>query len=230
MLAERLKIPEIIDGSKIKICLDVDGVIACPTVTVVRIFNEIFETNYKISDVVDWNSTLNWAKALGMTDEGANKLHRYLWFDTPSIHKQYPTIPGAVSLLRRLSESPLVDLNIRSSRLKTIQEVTFSYFDEVMPFIGRERIVVTNKVDEIIRINPDICVEDSPKDAEKILESTKAYVVMVPYAYNYGKFKHERLIEYDSEEVNLNSMPTLWPVYQLFKNVGIFGRTMSLTH
>lgn len=222
MLAERLRVPEISNSSKIKICFDIDGVLTKVDSIIIDLFNKKFKTNYQLKDLDDWNATYNWAKKEGMPDDKAMALHRSYWYETPQIHRNALMVPGAASLIKRLSESPLIDLYIRTSRhKKEFGGITYSWFDENLPFIDHKIIAFDNKIEEILRINPDIHIEDSPKDAERILEGTKAYVIMVPYAYNYGKFQHERLIEYDPGEFNLSSMPTLWPIYRLFRKVGI---------
>ncbi len=223
MLAERLQIKEVSSQSKLKITLDTDGVLTDVDLIIIKLFNKKFGTNYQLKDLIDWNIVYKWAKKEGLSDEKATALQSSYWYETPEIHRNARIMSGAFSLARKLSESPLVDLHIRTSRQEDkFKEPTRLWFNENLPFIDHKIITVGNKVDEIIKINPDIHIEDSPKDAETIINNTKAYVIMVPYAYNYGKFKHERVLEYDPEEVNLNFLPTLWPIYRLFERNNLF--------
>jgi uncharacterized HAD superfamily protein len=223
MLAERLRFSEISNQQKLKIVVDVDGVLDDVSLMIIKSFNKRFGTNYQLKDLDDWDATYNWAKKQGLSDKDAMTLHRSYWYESPKIHRNALSVPGAFSLMKRLSQSPLVDLNILTSRHgKEFEDVTYLHFAEDLPFIDRKIIGFDNKVEEIAEINPDICIEDSPKDAEEIIRNTKAYVIMVPYPYNYGKFKHERLLEYDKDEFNFNNLPTLWPIYRLFKKQGLF--------
>lgn len=223
MLAERLQIREVSSQSKLKISLDIDGVLTDVDLMVIKLFNKRFRTSYGLKDLDDWNVVSYWAKKQGLSDKDATALLNSYWYETPEIHRNALIMPGAFCLAKQLSESPLVDLYIRTSRHeKDFGKPTRLWFDENLPFIDHQKIVFDNKVEEIIKINPDIHIEDSPKDAEEIIKKTKAFVIMVPFPYNYGKFKHERLLEYDPEEINLNFMPTLWPIYRLFKEQRLF--------
>lgn len=223
MLAERVRFSEVSSQSKLKITLDIDGVLTDVDVAIINLFNKRFGTNYQLKDVDSWSAIYNWARKEGLPDDEATALQNSYWYETPAIHRNALMVPGAFSLVRQLSKSPLVDLYIRTSRHeKDFGRPTHLWFDENLPFINHQIIGFDNKVEEVLRINPDIHIEDSAKDAETIIENTRAFVILVPYPYNYGKFKHERLLEYDPEEVNLNLMPTLWPIYRLFRKQRLF--------
>lgn len=224
MLAERLKIPEIANSYKIKITSDVDGVVTCPAVVVLKYINRRFGTDYKIGDIGDWNSTLYWAKDQGMSDAEALAIHRFFWYESPDlVHRHAPAVPGAVSLIRKLTKSPRIELTFPSARPSLeFEATTYSWFGEFMPFVKPEQISLGEKIKKIKEIKPLFHLEDSVDDAIKIVENTEIRVILVPYAYNYGKLKHERIFEYDPEEVNLNFMPTLWPIYRLFKELKLF--------
>lgn len=222
MLAERLRISEISSQSKVKIVVDIDGVMVSVDPIVIGLFNKKFGTDHRLKDITDWNIIFKWAKDEGLLDHEASDLENSYWYETPNIHRNALLMPGAYSLMKRLSESPLVDLNICTSRFgKNFKEATYLNFRENFPFINHRRISFGEKISEIVKIDPDICIEDSVSNAERIVEYTKSSVILVPHPYNYGKIKHERILEYNPEEVDLNNLPTLWPIYRLFRDVGI---------
>lgn len=221
MSLERPISNEIIKNTKIS--FDVDGVLAYSGVPVVKEFNKIFGTDKKPWQLDHWDCVKTWAIEQGANEEEAMNVLYKLWY-SPEILFKSPPLEGSDIVLGKLYDLGIKPQIITSREVKSA-DMTREWFKKHFPFVDQSTLNLSNtnvreerklfKAGAILRHGIGIHVEDSIEDIEKILEvNSKVEILMVPHRYNYKVKPMERVIEYDEKEVDLNSSPTLFPIYR----------------
>lgn len=188
---------------------DNDGVISDTRSLVLDFVNKQLKTNYVDRDIRDWNQVSIWAKESGWTSDKALELDNYVWYD-PEFLKKAKLIPGARKLTDFLLHEK-VPFKIITSRLPHLVKSTFEWYEENLPEIPKENIIIWPikemaggifKSFNINRYNLGVFFEDVPEQALDIVSHTDARVFLLSNIGTYDGMHPGKLCRIGGENGN----------------------------
>ncbi len=189
-----------IKGRKIKIGLDVDGVLAMSVEPVVERFNKDFKTSYKPKDFTGWNSVAGWVVKQGLTQEKAIEYEHFLWTDPEILFKSPPGI-GTKEFIKAVIKNK-IDFYVITSRIPSLRDSTISWFGKNLPLVSKEKIYINQnslvsgdvfKKETIGKLEISLHIDDSPEHSKAIVEETSASVILLSYPNLDNNYKHSKL-------------------------------------
>ncbi len=214
MLKERLFSREVF-FEKYKIGFDHDGVIAETRTPVVEEYNKIFGTEHAVNEMREYRTLARWAEEdLGISKEVALKIDNHLWFERPDILLRAKPMPGAVEITKQLADREIF-FPIITSRLSSYRQSTFEWYEEKMPWINRNQIIIREndeiegevfKARMIEKRGVNVFFEDAPHHAKIIIRDTNAMVILLNNDPVLDDLAGDRMIRIASND---NQLPNL---------------------
>ncbi|MBU0572289.1 hypothetical protein KKH23_01300 [Patescibacteria group bacterium] len=214
MSKEKLQSPEDF-FKKHKIGFDHDGVIANTRTPVVDEYNRIFRTNHTVDEMREYRTLARWAEEdFGISKKAALEIDNYLWFKRPDILLRARPMPGAVEITKQLADRKIF-FPIITSRLPSYRQSTFEWYEEKMPWIKRDQIIIREndkmkgeifKARMIGLLGVNAFFEDALHHAEVIINHTDALVILLNNDSALDDFIGDKMIRIVGDN---NQPPTL---------------------
>jgi len=142
-------------SNKIRIGIDMDGVICALTTEWLRRYNNDYSDNLKPSDITMWN----WHSLV--KKECGKKIYDYL--DDPSVFEDAPVIKDSQSVLYEMSKECEIVIVTSPFNMNNVVAKN-NWLNKYFPFIDRDnRVYVGNKS----LVDVDYLLDDKPKNLEQ---------------------------------------------------------------
>lgn len=194
---------------------DHDGVMADTRTPVVEEYNKKFETNHTVDEIQEYRTLARWAKEdLGANKKLALKIDNHFWFGRPDILLRAKPMPGAVEITKNLVERKK-HFQIITSRIPSYRQSTFQWYEENMPWIDRDKIIIRETEEmtgEIFKawaikfFGVGVFFEDAPHHAKEIINYTDALVILLNNSLSLDSYAGDQIIRITSK---INQLPTL---------------------
>lgn len=183
--------------SKYNVSFDIDGVEAESADPVVRKFNKIFKTCYRVRDLQNYWSLVDWVKKSDPRIVDPRDYAIKLW-NSSEVMSAAPVVSGAW-LFSNYAKDMLPHVHRITSRPSYLKDVTIDWYKRNMPWVDPKLIHIqvdgdmnirnvdklsSHKVRTIHELGVHLHFEDSWQEAEAIVSSTHAKVILVPRPWN----------------------------------------------
>lgn len=185
----------------------------------IEIANKELGTDYKVTDIREWNAIRKFALAEGWPIEDAISLQTKCYYNPDNLIKVKP-LPGAVELslwyYNQGEKFPTV-----TSRDPKYKDVTFAWHEMHMPWIPHEDIFIREndemegevfKAFIIKKFGYNLFFEDNLSQAKFVLDYTSASVILVSHLGNLDGYEPNRLLRIGSDGINAANLSCLTPI------------------
>jgi 5'(3')-deoxyribonucleotidase len=194
---------------------DHDGVMADTRTPIVDEYNKIFGTEHTVNEIREYRTLARWAEEdLGISKKAALEIDNYLWFKRPDILLRAKPMPGAVEITKQLADRKKIS-RIITSRLPSYRQSTFEWYEEELPWIKRDKIIIreTNEMDgEIFKVwginffGISAFFEDMHHHGREIIIYTDAKLILLSNSSALDSLAGNQMIRIASK---INQLPTL---------------------
>jgi len=200
---------------KYKIGFDHDGVMADTRTPVVEEYNKIFGTEHTVNEMREYRTLARWAEEdLGVSEEAALEIDNYLWFKRPDILLRAKPMPGAVEITKQLADRKIF-FPIITSRLPSYRQSTFEWYEEEIPWVKRDQIIIreSDEMDgEIFKVwgiqffGITAFFEDARHHGKEIIIYTDTKLILLSNSSVLDHLAGNQMIRIASK---INQLPTL---------------------